>query len=180
MPRMSDTTDILGYMNESEAQHDHITARSLGEILDEPELPRLRWPVRNLEERTPIEPLKRALIHERDGNICRHCGDMHQRGRLVLDHIIPRSAFPPDQLHIADRSDNLISSCWPCNEHKSNYEDDHRKRPGVTAMCWGCQNPELNREDMEPEELELVPELRVIAFCGRCGFTTVPDLSWIL
>ena len=131
MPTFEDAPNIYGYFDNSRfpeeidpsnAQWTWETQsgqpKTLGEILTDPESYR-RWPIRNREERTEISAQKRAIIHERDGHICRLCGNGGQM--LTIDHIIPRSAFPANMLHIVDRSDNLISACWDCNEGKSNY-----------------------------------------------------------
>ena len=173
MPYMTETENIGGYYDQANKKRASLEPMTLAEIFaEEPPEPQ-RWPVRNREERTEISSQKRAIIHDRDGGRCRYCGI----GNLMLtvDHIIPRSTFPPNKLHIADRSDNLISACWPCNESKSNYEHDARKTMGVTAACWDCQN---HVPDHEPHDDR--PPAGVLAFCGRCGITYVPELSWIL
>lgn len=173
MPLMNETADILGYYDKSiRPQDPDDNIFSLGQILERIQTPAYRWPIRNREERTEISSQKRAIIHARDGGLCRYCGDGGHL--LTVDHIIPRSAFPADKLHIADRSDNLISACWDCNEGKSNYENDQRKKMGVTVACWDCTN---HAHDDEREDRPYAPHL---AFCGRCGITRVPELSWIL
>ena len=169
--------DITGYYDESLPKCESLTIKTLGEILalDE-EAPPVRWPVRNREPREPISSQKRAIIHERDGGICRYCGRSDQQ--LVLDHIIPRSTFTKGELRIADRSDNLHSACWDCNERRSNYEAVHIKRLGVTAACFYCVHPEYAEED---SELEMPYPVRVLVFCGRCGVSTVPAVEgWVL
>lgn len=167
--------DITGYYDESRTVSDFRTI-SLAELLAQDDDPARRWPVRNREPRTPINSQKRAIIHERDGGICRYCGTTDER--LVLDHIIPRSAFRPDQLHIADRSDNLHSACWDCNERRSNYEAIHTKRIGVAVQCWYCIAPEYAAEDCE---LELTYPVNIAVFCGRCGISRVPEVQdWVL
>lgn len=170
-------SDIAGYYDESlETSGGRLEVRTLGEILAFEEEPPVRWPVRNREQRTPINSLKRAIIHERDGGMCRYCGKTDEM--LVLDHIIPRSAFPKNQIHIADRSDNLHSSCWGCNEERSNYEAVHIKRLGVVIQCFYCIHPEYNEEDTE---LEMPYPVNVLVFCGRCGVSTVPEVDgWVL
>lgn len=130
----------------------------------------VRMPVRNVEERVAFLPIKRAIIYQRDGGCCRYCGT--QAKDLVLDHIEPRSFFMPSELHIADRSDNLASACWSCNEAKGNRDWPRTRVVGVTARCWDCQ---------QHEYLEERPWCPVPAFCGRCHqTTTVPDFSWLL
>lgn len=172
---ITDFCDITGYYDESRVLDGTIKAISLGAILALEEAPAIRWPVRNREPREPISSQKRAIIHERDGGICRYCGRGERR--LVLDHIVPRSAFPAHQLHIADRSDNLHSACWDCNEKRSNYEAIHIKRLGVVAKCFYCVHPEYDGDD----GLELPCQVQVHVFCGRCGVSTVPTVEgWVL
>lgn len=191
MPTIEETSNMLGYYDEARSQKlpDNplymweaapSVAKSLGWILDEEDNFQ-RWPIRNREPRTPISPQKRAIIHARDGNICRLCGTGGHV--LTVDHIIPRSAFMPEHLYIADRSDNLISACWDCNEQKSNYEHEQLKRPGVVVACWDCQNPWYDAEkyqyDLEYQDPK--PDCTHIAYCGRCGLTTIPEVDgWVL
>ena len=170
--------DITGYYDDSLAPRVGWTgARSLADILDEDEPPAQRWPVRNREPREPISSQKRAIIHERDGGICRYCGAPDKQ--LVLDHIIPRSTFPAHQIHIADRSDNLHSACWDCNERRSNYEAVHIKRLGVVVQCWFCVNPEYAYDG--DTAVEMPYPVNVLVFCGRCGISAVPCVEgWVL
>lgn len=169
--------DITAYYDDSRTPSETCAAISLGEILDRVDEPYGRWPVRNREERTPIDSQKRAIIHERDGGICRLCGTGGHL--LTVDHIIPRSAFAPEDLRIADRSDNLHSACWDCNQRKSNYESSHIKKMGVTAACWYCVNPGYGEFD---EPLDGLPyPLPLLAYCGRCGISNVPAVEgWVL
>lgn len=134
----------------------------------------VRWPVLNHEPRQPISPVKRALIHQRDGGRCIYCGS-HEYG-LVLDHIIPRSAFlPAEVIRIGDRSDNLQGACWADNDARSNFRRADRKRPGVTLACWDCTN-----DTFEPDEIPWL-ESPVLAYCGKHGgISYVPDVSWLL
>lgn len=171
-------SDILGYYDTSRAMPEGgpLEAVSLAEILSEEEPLAARWPVRNREERTEIGSQKRAIIHERDGKMCRYCATTDRL--LVVDHIVPRSAFLAEDLRIADRSDNLHSACWGCNESRSNYETSFQKRLGVTAACFYCTHPEYLAGDNEP--LQLPYPVNILAFCGRCGVSTVPSLDWIL
>ena len=179
MPLMTDTVDILGYYDDSwwvprpKEPEVRPFSVSLQETLDALEVPFERWPIRNREARTPIDSRKRAIIHERDGGRCWGCGTAGTV--LTVDHIIPRSAFPADKLHIADRSDNLISACWPCNKAKSNFERDQRKRLGVVVRCWECANPDRDPDESLPEGID------VVVFCGRCGISHVPEVrGWVL
>lgn len=170
---ITEFADIAGYYDESLFTSEKLEVKTLAEILAFEETPPARWPVRNRMPREPINSQKRAIIHERDGGICRYCGSPDEQ--LVLDHIIPRSAFPASQLRIADRSDNLHSACWDCNEKRSNYEAIHIKRLGVVVACWYCVNPERDELD------ELPYPVNTLVFCGRCGISHVPDIDgWVL
>jgi hypothetical protein len=159
--------DIAGYYTASRIITTTDTISSLsdiqGPLTDQVDC---RWPVRNREPRTPISSMKRALIHERDGGACRYCN--RNDTLLVVDHIIPRSAFPADQLRIADRSDNLHSACWECNEERSNFDTFHTKRLGIAPCCLDCT------------EIEPTTETRIPAYCARCGVSQVPEIDgWI-
>lgn len=173
MPYMSETKSITAYYFESNLKQETLEPMTLAEIFAEPTPEPTRWPVRNRQERTEISSQKRAIIHDRDGGRCRYCGE--ENLMLTVDHIIPRSAYLADQLHIADRSDNLISACLPCNEQKSNYESFTRKIMGVTPACWDCLNHAHDDEYREDR-----PLAKYLVFCGRCGITYVPELSWVL
>lgn len=143
-----------------------------------------RWPVRNREPRVPVGPIVRGLISGRDGEFCRRCGDA---GVMEIDHIIPRCAFRPDQLHIADRSDNLRNVCVDCNESKSNFHTVESKRLGVTRRCGWCV---AGHSYMDHEECdESCPTWGDLygfgktyqVYCGRCGVgAVVPSLEWVL
>lgn len=180
MPLKADIKDPAGYWNESRFSDSRL--RSIGECASE-YLERLqhqneRFPVQNREPRTEISSQKRAIIHQRDGGLCVYC--FQGWSELTVDHVIPRSSFPVEQLNIADRSDNLVSACWPCNEAKSNFGHRGHKKLGVTVACWDCMNPEIVQSE-DHLDRELIPYLKYKAFCGRCGITSsVPELSWIL
>ena len=180
MPSIEDTLDIRGYFRDSwkEPKSEGIRAFAAGLDVTIARLqePQRRWPVRNREERTPIGSQKRAIIHERDGKACRSCGNANCL--LTVDHIIPRSAFEIEDLHIADRSDNLVSACWDCNRAKSNYERPQRKRMGVVVRCWYCLNPGHG-----PDEEAFLPyPVDVMVYCGACGGDShVPAVEgWVL
>ena len=174
---ITDFCDITAYYDESRTHSEHIHAISLGDLLDRMEAPRKRWPIRNTEPRTPISSQKRAIIHERDGGICRLCGTGGHV--LTVDHIIPRSAFEASHLADADRSDNLVSACWDCNQRKSNYESDGIKRMGVVDACWYCLNPGHGEFDNTGDPMPY--PVNVMVFCGRCGISCVPTVEgWVL
>lgn len=170
MPLKSETLDILGYYDESWRNSSDGTpepfAAVLARSLEAWATPLERWPLVNLEPRTQIDSRKRAIIHLRDGDTCHFCGTDNEL--LTVDHIIPRSAFNIADLEVADRSDNLISACWPCNEAKSNYERPQRKRLGVVPECSSCTSKESATDGAG-----------VLVYCGRCGVSRAPK-GWIL
>ena len=83
------------------------------------------------------------IVPAREGGHCRHCP---LTGIFVVVHTMPGSTFLAGDLRIADRSDNLASACWGCNENKSNFEHEQTKLLGVTAVCFYCTYPEHSRE----------------------------------
>jgi 5-methylcytosine-specific restriction endonuclease McrA len=174
---MNEFSDRLAYYGASRASRDNCEPIILADMFTDRRPPAVRWPVRNHEERTPIDSVKRAIIHARDGGRCVYCGI--RDGQLVLDHIIPRSAFYPQELVIADRSDNLQSACWACNEGRSNFESDHVKRPGVVVRCFYCSNPEFLEENAA-DDVVLPYPVPWLVYCGRCGISNVADLSKVL
>lgn len=182
MPLKTDVVDICGYYKDSRppSAHGNTYADALDEAIAMWETPFTRWPVRNRQPRTPIRSQKRAIIHERDGGSCKMCGIAGVM--LTVDHIIPRSAFAADDLATADRSDNLVSACWPCNERKSNFESSGSKRLGVVMACWYCLHPEHGEPDEYGYSLEDPVTASVKVFCGRCGVTSaVPAVEgWVL
>jgi len=53
----------------------------------------------------------RARIVKRDAGICHYCG---RERSTSCDHVIPVSKGGTDD------DDNLVCSCWPCNQSKGN------------------------------------------------------------
>lgn len=184
MPYMDEIQHITGYFHESlepssPDQGPQKISDGMGDLIREWIGHKERWPIRNREERTPINPQKRAIIHARDHDHCAYCPRWDV---LNIDHIVPRTAFWIWDLHIADRSDNLISVCRTCNEEKSNFEHPQRKRPGVVIACWECLNPWYDPDDYEDEGNDPQPHMKIPAFCGRHGaMTMVPEIKgWII
>lgn len=60
-------------------------------------------------ERRDIAPRLRIQVYDRDGWVCRICGDWYP---LTLDHIIPQSLGGPSTI------DNLQTLCNSCNARK--------------------------------------------------------------
>jgi hypothetical protein len=154
--------------------------RDLGEPLK-------RGPIMNRLPRVQMQGYLWHLIYERDGGICYICGLPVTKGRQEVDHLVPRSSFPPDRIEAADRSDNLRTTHPACNQEKSNYLYEELPRTnGVVARCWECTydrgfDPELDSAAWQ-EHRQAMPRPRMTetAYCGRCGPTWVPDISWIL
>lgn len=131
-----------------------------------------RYPVLNREERVQLDGRLWHLLHERDGGVCWVCQRNVRKGTGEIDHLVPRSSFPPGQVDLADRSWNLRLACVGCNQAKSNFTTPFIPRTvGITARCWDCS-------DHDDGESVVLTER---AYCGTCGFTSaVPGKEWIL
>jgi len=146
----------------------------------------VRLPILNNEPREIMSGRKWHLIHERDGEHCRNCGVLTLKGTGEIDHVIPRSSFTVDQLPVADRSDNLRLLCVECNQNKSNFYSGAESCPaGVTSACWECLQggPDAETDSeayAEYWEDRPWPDMTASAYCGRCGYTSIPDAGWLL
>lgn len=58
--------------------------------------------------------VSRKGILLRDGFTCQYCAKRLTAGELTLDHVIPRSRMG------GSTWENLVASCFPCNNRKSN------------------------------------------------------------
>lgn len=182
MPYIEDIHNITGYFQDSlkppaESHGPQRIGAGVEGLLREWTGQKQRWPIRNREPRREISSRKRAIIHARDGNQCAYCP---RESLLNIDHIVPRTAFHIEDLFIADRSDNLISVCWICNEEKSNYEHVQLKRPGVTISCWECA--ENRHKWYFGTGFGPPPEFKFPVYCGEHGaMTMVPDIDeWVI
>jgi hypothetical protein len=120
-----------------------------------------RLPVKNREDRAPIDEAKRMLIFRRDRGMCWICGTYAEDP--VLDHLRPRSNWPADQMDLADRSDNLHVACWTCNEERSNVS--YLAIPSVAPVVYRC----FKCEDETPWLPAAGRGVRV--YCAKCGFS---------
>lgn len=151
------------------------------DIIDALNRQRERHPVVRTGAREPTDIYKRRLIFIRDGYTCQWCGrhtdpdDPAPGMELVLDHVLPWSA------NGSDRSDNLRTLCYRCNEDRSNYIEPNPPRLiGVTASCYWCARQKGEMPNLlvgvPPRELDRIP-----AFCGRCSAASwVPRAGWLL
>lgn len=103
-----------------------------------------RAPVNNREPRPASEANRnlRSALMLRDGGKCWMCGwdrssleYWESDARMVIDHLLPRSWFAAQDVHLADRSDNLAIACWSCNSVKSNRIVPFRP---VLPVVWVC------------------------------------------
>lgn len=121
-----------------------------------------RYPVLNREPRIQIAGRTWHLIWERDGGQCWMCWRIVKKGSSEgqLDHIIPWSAFPLEDLWLASRSDNLRVACADCNQARSNRRTAWTPRTlGIVERCHGCMDT--------PIEGGSIP-----AYCAKCGLTS--------
>ena len=67
----------------------------------------------------------RTAVLTRDNSRCVYCGRTSRKTPLELEHVVPRASGG------ADRYDNLVASCIPCNSRKANrpLEEFLRRRP---------------------------------------------------
>ena len=72
--------------------------------------------------------LRAAVLH-RDNHKCVYCGRSGKRQPLELDHVVPKSHGG------ADRYDNLVAACRPCNQKRSNQPIEQwlKRRPKKLA-----------------------------------------------
>ena len=64
-------------------------------------------------DRKSIGKRQRFRVFARDGYTCRYCGGQPPGVKLVIDHMIPVAEGGTND------DDNLITSCEPCNQGKS-------------------------------------------------------------
>ncbi len=137
-----------------------------------------RHPVRRTkrtEERAPIPRDDRIYVYLRDGFKCNWCSATEH---LTLDHITPWSAGGSDHV------DNLLTLCWTCNEHRSNFRhiDDSWRPLPLTYYCEHCDVTDP-RDALRTEHPSVCP-----CFCWWCKkpglgsraewFTENPDVFW--
>ena len=83
-----------------------------------------------------VPQIKKRRILERDRYTCRYCGyDMslhypypHLR-MITIDHVIPKISGG------TDRDDNLVTSCYSCNNRKRNLPVEEFVRD-LLSMSW--------------------------------------------
>ena len=63
----------------------------------------------------------------RDGYTCQYCGHKSQAGDLTLDHVMPKSRGGQSTW------ENLVTSCFPCNNRKSNQTPQEAGMPLARA-----------------------------------------------
>ena len=100
--------------------------------------------------------LRAAVLH-RDNHKCVYCGKSSKRNRLELDHVVPKSAGG------ADRYDNLVAACRPCNQKRRNKPIAQwlKRRPKKLAEVQAKLGMELHdATHMNVILLRLLRELR--------------------
>jgi 5-methylcytosine-specific restriction endonuclease McrA len=71
-----------------------------------------RLEIMRRQRMTRISKPMRAMVRDRDGDICRYCGSWLLSIDIVLDHVIPKSRDGTDKVS------NLVVACVPCNARK--------------------------------------------------------------
>lgn len=77
----------------------------------------------NIRKRRRESGKQRFRIFVRDAFRCQYCAKKFAAADLTLDHIDPRSRGGSDE------SDNLATSCNPCNQRKGNRTPDEARMP---------------------------------------------------
>lgn len=157
------------------------------DFIDQMGEPLTRGPILNRLAREQMDGYKWHLIFERDSGFCYICGMPVEKGTGEVDHVRPRSSFPPEEILVADRSDNLRTTHVACNQSKSNYIYEESPRTnGVVASCWECYFDRGFDQDIDPESFAEHrrefprPIMTVTAYCAKCGVTWVPDEGWLM
>jgi len=72
-----------------------------------------------------LMPLTRRTVLARDQYTCQYCGAQPAKGRLTLDHVVPRSRGGEHTW------ENVVTSCIPCNQRKG---DRILREAGMTLL----------------------------------------------
>lgn len=107
-----------------------------------------RFEVRNTNSRD-YEDNRSALlqsIYWRDGSNCAYCDRSIPLNRGNIDHVIPRSAWSPEWLWLADDSSNLVAACEDCNKDKSNFYRPFHAENRLHHVTFECKS-NVRRED---------------------------------
>lgn len=83
---------------------------------------------------------KRRTVYERDGYRCVYCGVNQKQERLTVDHVIPRSRGGSNTIR------NLVTCCYPCNDHKGNTILADTSNLPVTGE-YASTKPKVNLKD---------------------------------
>ena len=68
-------------------------------------------------------PLTNRTLFRRDQNVCAFCGNQFRVADLTRDHIIPQSRGGKNLWT------NVVTSCAPCNKHKSDRTPEEANMP---------------------------------------------------
>jgi 5-methylcytosine-specific restriction endonuclease McrA len=136
-----------------EAYDEEIASPSL--VIQMPAVVRLKRAVGSIKRGVKFS---RVNVFTRDGFRCQYCGDKKRMGELNYDHVVPRVQGGRTQW------DNIVTSCYPCNERKRN------RTPEQASM-------KLLSRPVKPRTLPMTPVLvdtRTIpaAWSGYCATTS--------
>jgi 5-methylcytosine-specific restriction endonuclease McrA len=91
------------------------TVSSPSTTIKVPAVMRLKKPIRS---RTKGFKFSRTNVYLRDGYRCQYCGEKKKFSELNYDHVMPRSRGGRTDW------DNIVASCYPCNERKASRTCD--------------------------------------------------------
>lgn len=129
------------------------TVESTDEVLRSPSVQMMMPSIIRMKRKTRARKMSikfsRTNVFLRDGHKCQYCKGSFEEAELNYDHVLPRSRGGRTEW------DNIVASCYPCNEKKGNKTPDEAKMP-------------LQRQPRKPTWLPMV---------ARLPARSVPD-SW--
>lgn len=82
-------------------------------------------------------PLTNKALFRRDKNLCAYCGNEFPTSKLTRDHVHPRSRGG------ADKWENVVTSCGPCNKRKDAKTPAEAKMELLFVPYAPCKNEYL-------------------------------------
>lgn len=122
-------------------------------------------------EHIPSRHFVAEAIRGRDGAACWLCGS--PLGAVIIEHLRPRSSYPPQAIAAADRTDNLRLACRPCNTAKGNHAVPFVAPLPITWRCGQCAGVPRSRQVAG----EPCGESRSV-WCHGCRKPTTIPGSW--
>ncbi|MCO4743952.1 MAG: HNH endonuclease [Proteobacteria bacterium] len=143
---ITDRVDVVEY-------YDGLEVRSPSRSFTLPAVIRLRQYLRQVRRAVPYS---RRNVLIRDALTCQYCGSQPPRGKLTIDHVLPRSRG-------GDTSwDNIVTACAPCNSRKGSRTPAEARMP----LRRRPMQPRLLREHRVALRVPDVPEQWALYLAG--------------